>query len=265
MRLVVDDKIRKIHGCSGFIRKNKPKIIVIHATAGGNTYAWMSSKTNERRASYKKGIGLFHYLIEKNSDKVIEIIDPERWTYHSHSGSADSETIGIEIEKYDPTNMISPSIAQYNSLGNLIYKLCMDYPITRIESHRYRARFYSGFKRWACPMTFDLNKVVTFLAIKGLIFKAFYPYSDDAMCWVLVKSNSKDTEYDGKNDGSKGKVVPLERDWHVSGNLINMNLGSSSLNEFTGIQNQILSGRSSSFAEIEFNSSNGFDPTCPKK
>jgi len=180
MEILIDNIIRKRY-MSGFTRSKKPFIIVLHATAGGNTLEWMRSMNNERASNYRKGIGLFHYLIQSNG-QIVEIINPSKWVYHAHAGQKDSESIGIEIEKFDPTNMIDATSKQYTSLIYLINKLKKDYPITRIESHRYRARKYSGYNKWQCPMTLNVNKILNGIQ-DNRVFKMILPFSDDKLAW----------------------------------------------------------------------------------
>lgn len=210
----IDTIIKKKWKQSGFKRPGFVDTIVIHATGGGNTLEWMRSSKNERAASYAKGIGLFHFLIQRDAS-IIQIIDPEFWVYHSHAGQADSRSIGIELEKYDPTNMIDINPKQMLALNALIYFLKSVYPITRIETHRYRARKYAGFPKWRCPMTLNVKELISQSCFN---FDLVYPYKDDKLAWVLIKSSSKELDFDGHLDKTITPVQPLERDWHVSGN-----------------------------------------------
>lgn len=84
MNYLIDEHFRKnVH--PGFERNKAEPVdtIVVHATMGGGTYGWM--KQGHRDEEYKKGVGLFHFLIER-SGRIVEIISPTRWVYHSSSG-----------------------------------------------------------------------------------------------------------------------------------------------------------------------------------
>jgi N-acetyl-anhydromuramyl-L-alanine amidase AmpD len=160
MNINVDNIIRnKYH--EGFTRKlAKPKEIIIHGTGGGYTLEWM--RNGGRAEQYYKGIGLFHYLIERDG-KIWEIIHPDRWVYHSCRGRKDRKSIGIELENFSRTNQWDYSDAQYEALFWLsfdyLYKM---YPkIDVIMSHkRAWQKATKGKKYKECPGSgFDWKRV----------------------------------------------------------------------------------------------------------
>lgn len=156
MNLLIDHKIRNKYS-KGFNRPVPPEEIIIHATAGGGTYKWMLM--GSRRKLYERGIGLFHYLIQRIKDRVIEIIDTDKWVYHSSSGKHDKYTIGIEIVNPSPFNLIPPTKRQYKDLFTLIDLLLEKYPsISIIRSHKRTKMIYSG-KPKRCPGKFDWEKL----------------------------------------------------------------------------------------------------------
>ena len=151
MNINIDTIIRnKFH--EGFTRKlGGPKEIIIHGTGGGYTLEWM--RNGGRAEQYYKGIGLFHYLIERDG-KIWEIIHPDRWVYHSSRGRKDRRSIGIELENHSRTNQWDYSEAQYNSLFWLSFKYLKEmYPkIDVIMSHKRAWQKASGGKKWKeCP------------------------------------------------------------------------------------------------------------------
>lgn len=154
MEIIKDALIRdKWH--RGFERKKPINEIVIHGTGGGGTYAYVLS--GDRKDLYIKGVALFHYLIEQ-SGKIIEIIDPERWVYHSSSGVHDEKTIGIELLNPDGHNDAPYTAAQYESLFFLIDFLMTEYAITRIVGHDYNYKTFSK-KTKGCPGNFAWTRL----------------------------------------------------------------------------------------------------------
>jgi N-acetyl-anhydromuramyl-L-alanine amidase AmpD len=153
MEIIKDIKIRK-KWHKGFRRnllcrkRNRVKTIVLHGTGGGGTYNWVLD--GGRSVLYKKGVALFHYLIERRG-KTIEIIDPDRWVYHSSSGEKDKETIGIELLNPGALNSRLYTGFQYTALWELIFdELFNRYNIINIVSHNYMKEKYSGGKK-ECP------------------------------------------------------------------------------------------------------------------
>ena len=111
MQTIVDTKIRdRWH--SGFDRERSPDTIVLHGTAGPGTYQWVLG--GGRKKLYKKGVALFHYLIERDG-KIIEIIDPDKWVYHSSAGDIDERTIGVELLNPEKNNEDQYTNAQYDA------------------------------------------------------------------------------------------------------------------------------------------------------
>lgn len=152
--MIINTTIReKYH--SGFERTKPITEIVIHGTGGGSNaeslLSWMED--GERGEDYKKGVALFHYLNDRNGN-VYNIIDPERWVYHSSSGAHDEKTIGIENVNPDASNNLGYTDAQYDALEGLILQLLNDYSdINSIIGHGQNKLKYSGsYKK--CPGEF---------------------------------------------------------------------------------------------------------------
>ena len=148
---IVKDQLIKEKWHRGFERKQPIDEIVLHGTGGGGTYQYVLQ--GGRKELYIKGIALFHYLIEQNG-KTIEIIDPERWVYHSSSGKHDERTIGIELLNPDFQNKGSYTEQQYKSLFELIDLLMSANRIERIVSHKYNYMTFSGDTK-NCPGNFN--------------------------------------------------------------------------------------------------------------
>jgi len=155
--------------------------IVIHATAGSTTaegiLLWMMD--DEKAHDYYQGIGLFHYLIDRDQENIIEVIDPNYWTWHSSCRSHDEYTIGIELVNPSKTNRLPFTDIQYNSLFNLIFnKLLINYPtIKSIVSHDFNAHTYSNLLPKPCPGSFDWKKLEDELTKHNISFKTNYPQS----------------------------------------------------------------------------------------
>jgi N-acetyl-anhydromuramyl-L-alanine amidase AmpD len=172
MNIQVIDKIRnKYH--SGFDRDTSDiNEIVIHGTGGGssaiNLINWMLN--SGRAEEYKKGIALFHYLIDFNGD-VFEIINPIRWVYHSSSGKHDMNTIGIEIMNKSANNDDEPTGEQYGALLDLISNnLMKKFNIKNIVGHGSNKQKYSGEYK-ACPgKNFKWNILQNELIARGYTF-----------------------------------------------------------------------------------------------
>lgn len=158
MDIVKDEIIRtKFH--SGFDRGGKVvKEITTHATGGGGTLGYVQG--GGRAELYVKGVALFHYLIN-TAGVVTEIIDPDKWAYHSSSGNHDAETIGIEIEKPSSTNSGKPNVQQMKSYIELIEYLRGRFPtIISIATHDYNRAFFSQLPPKPCPGDFDWSPVM---------------------------------------------------------------------------------------------------------
>lgn len=151
MIIIKDDRIREIWH-RGFNREKTPNEIVIHGTGGGGTYQWVLQ--GGRKELYRRGIALFHYLIERDGS-VTEIIDPDRWVYHSSSGKHDEKTIGIELVNPKSNNSAPYTDEQYKALFGLVIDYLMEkYPISVIVSHNHNKRVFSKGKK-KCPGNFD--------------------------------------------------------------------------------------------------------------
>ena len=161
MNIIIVDKIRNKY--SGLGRKvSDIKEIVIHGSGGGTAKGiieWMASYNCERKELYKQGIGLFHFMIDRNGD-TYEILSPEVWAYHSESGFHDHTTIGIELVNPELLNAGDYTDEQYESLNTLIEKITGRFKIDIISSHDYNRKFYSGSKPKPCPGNkFDWDKI----------------------------------------------------------------------------------------------------------
>ena len=154
----------------GYERADPPSEIVIHGTAGGRSarglIRWM--ERGERGSQYRRGIGLFHYLIGHDGE-IFEIIDPDRWVYHSSSGRHDERTIGIELMNMYRDNGGGYTEAQYRALSGLISSLQSRYDIELIRSHsRAYSLFTGGTKPGPpCPGSFDWSRARDMLVSFG--------------------------------------------------------------------------------------------------
>lgn len=119
MKIEIDNIVRNkfSKGKRRLRGKNQVDTFVIHGTAGGGTLNWMRNmSTNSFRGKrYKRDIGLFHFIIERDGS-ITEIIDPTRWTHHATIGRRDAKTIGVELVNPSSTNTISYTKKQYESL-----------------------------------------------------------------------------------------------------------------------------------------------------
>jgi len=160
------------------VNHEEPYSIVLHGTGGGDTsegiIKWMLSggqlsNGKSRKKQYKRGVALFHYLIDRRG-KIVEIIDPDRWVFHSLSWTKDRFTIGIELVNPHPNNGDPYNSQQYESLFYLIFDhLFNKYPINTIVSHQRMAYKYSG-KEKNCPGNFDYNKLEDELTNRDYIY-----------------------------------------------------------------------------------------------
>lgn len=116
LKIYKDNIIRnKFFG--GYERTTDISWYVIHGTSGGGTLDWMrNTKPNsDRGKKYQKGIALFHYLIEEDG-KIWEIIPPNKWVWHSATGSTDKGTIGVEMLNKSIGNTKPYTPSQYVAL-----------------------------------------------------------------------------------------------------------------------------------------------------
>lgn len=103
---------------SGYPRSKDVIWFVIHGTAGGGVLHWMRygvPLNSARGIDYQKGIGLFHYLINRDGS-IWEIIDPDKWVWHASIGRVDGGTIGVELVNTSTSNSAPYTQEQYNSL-----------------------------------------------------------------------------------------------------------------------------------------------------
>lgn len=143
------------------------KEIVIHHTAGNGDWPilknWMLN--GERQKNYKKGVGLFHFCIEKKG-KIINSWPLDQPVFHSSCYLHDLETIGIEvIHKYGEFTQ-----PQYDSLVRLCNLLISKCDIKRITTHDYNYLKYSK-KTKGCPgKMFKWAELEKYLSKKGIKF-----------------------------------------------------------------------------------------------
>lgn len=157
----------------GFDRENEPITeLVYHGTGGGVTASglinWMI--TNGRQSEYKKGVALFHYLIDPNGE-VTEIISPENWVFHSSSGAHDKNTIGIEMVNGSAHNENDYTANQYNALVKLTATLMKKYPINSIVGHGQNKLKYSGVYKECPGIKFRWDIIENDLLANGYSFK----------------------------------------------------------------------------------------------
>ena len=161
---IIRDQVIRNKYHSGFSRNVPVTEIVLHGTMGGGTYRYMVN--GERGTYYKKGEALFHYLIEE-SGRIIEIIDPDRWVYHSSSSGHDRFSIGIEFEKNDRTNLKEPNAAQYAAIDYLLRYLLKRFPrVLTITGHDYNAAKYSNRPPKPCPGGLNWERIIVPLGFK---------------------------------------------------------------------------------------------------
>lgn len=185
-----DNIIReKFH--SGFKRTRPVVWFVIHGTAGGGTLNWMRKmdESNEFRASryrnYKKGIALFHYLIERDGT-IVEIINPDRWVYHASVGAVDGGTIGVELLNPDSQNRKPYTQEQYEKLADLYEYLRIKYPQMTVQLSHNRAKEKVSGGNKACPGTgFKWTKWRSLLKKRGWKFE--FEKGKESV-WNLTKS-----------------------------------------------------------------------------
>lgn len=169
----VRDKYRK--GWIKKVRKDNIIEITLHGTAGSSStdglLRWMYQ--GARAKQYYKGVALFHYAIGRKDYKIVEVIDPDYWVYHSSSGKHDKKTIGIELLNPSKTNRDPYTDEQYGLLFDLIFEyLIPNYPtITQISSHDYNRIVYSGLSKKGCPGNFDWDKLSKELDARGYSYK----------------------------------------------------------------------------------------------
>lgn len=149
-------------------KRTKPvKYLVVHGTGGGrsaeNLLAWMRNPNQKQQARYRRGVALFHYIIDRDGT-VIEIIDPHNWVYHASIGKMDAGTIGVELLNPHRDNRSEYTQEQYQSLVELYDHLKGMFPLQKIFSHRYAKQVLGGGKKKNCPGNFDWDKFQEMIA-----------------------------------------------------------------------------------------------------
>jgi N-acetyl-anhydromuramyl-L-alanine amidase AmpD len=173
----------------GFERSAPPRAIIIHGTGGGGTLKWMENAAESRdgrdrvrAARYRRGIGLFHYLVERDGTAV-EVIDPAMWVAHSTSGDYDRGTVGIELLNPGFTNAAEYTEHQYAGLFSLVDMLMSMFPIRTIAGHHVTAVRYSGPASRKglppCPGNFDWERLCMHLSSGGFLFRRGREMIDD--------------------------------------------------------------------------------------
>jgi N-acetyl-anhydromuramyl-L-alanine amidase AmpD len=168
MELKIDLAIRnKWH--KGFERPVHPSEIVIHGTGGGGTYSYILN--GGRADEYRRGIALFHYLVDRDGT-VTEIIDPDRWVYHSSAGRHDSKTIGIELLNPSRANDEEYTDKQYTALGLLLQELMERYTIRVIRGHSRSYEMFNGKTKPnpQCPGNFNWDYITNQLELGEYIY-----------------------------------------------------------------------------------------------
>jgi hypothetical protein len=158
VNIIKDDRIFLKYFASiaaNFIRTDDTiSEITIHGTGGFNSAPaelnWMMG--GERQADYVQGIGLFHYIIDRDG-MIYQIIPDEYWVHHSSSGHHDQFTLGIELVNPTTNNSGKYTLDQYNSLFDLIKFAISKYNIFTIAGHSATCLKYSGIvkKPPKCP------------------------------------------------------------------------------------------------------------------
>lgn len=128
-----------------FRRSQDPLTLVIHGTGGGGSanslVEWMLS--GEFDEKYKKGIGLFNYLIDL-SGETYEIIPPIYWTHHAHAGKENhKKMLSVELINKDKENKNRYTPPQYLALSFLIKILIKKYGELKIVSHQWCKKNYA--------------------------------------------------------------------------------------------------------------------------
>lgn len=121
----------------GYVRDREVNWFVVHGTMGGDTLNWVANASlkSAQGMDYCRGIALFHYLIDQKG-QVTEVLNPEKWCYHSSIGIKDAATIGVELENPSSDNSAPYKEIQYKMLVELYDILRKKYPkMDTILSH----------------------------------------------------------------------------------------------------------------------------------
>ena len=131
---------------------------VVHHTASEGTWEglknWMME--GERAAEYKRGIALFHFVVEKDGS-IVKLGPISKWWHHSSSGQHDKYSVGIELIHKEGAF----TDEQYESLLWLVTEYlsfhCANYE--RIVSHKYNAKYYSDREKYCPGQYFDWERL----------------------------------------------------------------------------------------------------------
>ena len=163
-----------------------PDTIVLHGTSGPGTLEYV--RLGMRRMNeYIRGVGLFHDLIERDG-KIWNLIDWDRWVFHSSSFTRDRSTIGVELLNPSRGNVDEYTSKQYESLIWYIFDFLMvKYPtIHIIASHDRLAKKYSNLGPKPCPgKKFDWDRLESEMKNRGYSFDTWNQES-----YWNVKKNS---------------------------------------------------------------------------
>lgn len=170
-----DKTFKRVDGENVYIQApdgfKNPEAIILHGTGGSGTLEYVRLGL-ERMNQYIRGIGLFHDLIERDGT-LWNIIDWDRWVFHSTSYVEDRATIGIELLNPSYYNADGYTFSQYNSLMTHIFDfLLVKYPsIHIIASHDRYAKKYSNRKPKPCPgPLFDWDRLESEMRNRGMTF-----------------------------------------------------------------------------------------------
>lgn len=160
MNIQQDLRLREKY-TQGFARTKPVKYITVHGTGGGSSAArllkWMLKPGKQREDWYKRGIALFHYIIDRDGS-IIELIDPDKWVYHASVGKWDAGSIGIELMNPKSDNSGDYTSMQYRALTFLCKELIYKYPIEKIYSHKYAKEVIAKRGSKNCPGNFNWKK-----------------------------------------------------------------------------------------------------------
>lgn len=170
-----DQTFKNIDGEKKFVKSEEgwkePDAIIIHGTSGPGTLEFVRLGMRESH-KYAQGIGLFHDLIERDGT-IWNLIDWDRWVFHSSSYLQDRSTIGIEMLNPARGNTDGYTLNQYKSLMEHIFDfLIVKYPsIHIIASHDRYAKKYSGLPPKPCPgPLFDWDRLESEMKNRGYSF-----------------------------------------------------------------------------------------------
>ena len=140
----------------GHVKSTATDTITIHGTGGGldaySLFRWwknLPAKTDNwsigKTAAMRRGIGFYHYLIDRDGT-VYKMLDEHLWSYHSHAGKNDQQTVSISLINPHGLNNFQYTDEQYHALHELITDIQTRINIKMIDSHESRALRFSGLK-----------------------------------------------------------------------------------------------------------------------